>query len=71
MRNNVFDIISIIVFILSVIGIILSMYEYDRCLLLLSIIAFGITLNVTNRRVYLHAAFFSTIAYAVSTEDSS
>ncbi|MBS7362528.1 MAG: DnaJ domain-containing protein [Paludibacteraceae bacterium] len=62
MRNNVFDIISIIVFILSVIGIILSMYEYDRCLLLLSIIAFGVALNVTNRNTYLHAAFISTIA---------
>ncbi|MBR5208898.1 MAG: DnaJ domain-containing protein [Paludibacteraceae bacterium] len=62
MRNNVFDIVSTTVFVLSVIGIILSLYEYGRYLLLLSVISFGIALNVTSRRIYLHAAFISTIA---------
>ncbi len=62
MRNSIFDIVAVTFFVLSIIGIILSLHEYDRYLLIISVITFGVTLNVTSRNLYLHAAFFSTIA---------
>ena len=62
MRNSIFDIVAVTFFVLSIIGIILSLHEYDRYLLIISIITFGVTLNVTSRNLYLHAAFISTIA---------
>ncbi len=60
-RNNIFDTLVTIIFILSVIGIILSVYEYDRYMMMLSLIIFGVTLDVMSRTLYLHAAFISTI----------
>ncbi len=61
MKRNAFRILAQTVFILSVIGIILCIYEYNRYLLLMSILTLGISLDALTRHEYLHAAFISTI----------
>lgn len=61
MKRNAFRILAQTVFILAVVGIILCVYDYDRYLMLISIIVLGVTLNAMTRHEYLHAAFISTI----------
>lgn len=61
MKRNAFRTIAQIVFVLSVVGIILCVYDYDRYLMLVSIIVLGVTLDAMTRHEYLHAAFISTI----------
>ncbi len=61
MKRNAFKILAQIVFILSVVGFILCIYDYNCYLLLISIIVLGVTLDAMTRKDYLHAAFIATI----------
>lgn len=61
-RRNVFGIVVTIIYVLSVIGIILSLHDYNCYILLIAAIVFSMALSTTNRREYLHATFLSTIA---------
>lgn len=61
MKRNAFRILAQIGFILSVVGFILCVYDYNRYLLLISILILGVTLDAMTRNEYLHAAFISTI----------
>lgn len=61
MKRNAFRILAQIVFILSVVTIILCIYDYNRYMLLSSIIFLGVTLDAMTRHEYLHAALISTI----------
>lgn len=62
MKHNAFRIIIQFIFVLSTIGIILSIFYYDSYIMLTSIIFLGVSLNAMTRKDYLHAAFISTIA---------